>query len=228
MPEEIPPGIGSGGEGQYFPTEEDVNGNLRTLFSEELLISNSSDQYKLFVAFINLTGIFTISFYPTLQNEIRFDYVGLQCLFARFQRDAFGVGRFKKAMDGLVAEQKMTEEGRQRVLQEVDQLSIRINTKEPRKTKIAAAFSLWMCAMRPAHPRTLSCPLVKREDLDLYCASLNFWIASAYLTLYGDVNVHRLPDWRIRLARIRYDFTYRNVNLSSLEMLYSSIFVLRR
>jgi hypothetical protein len=49
------------------------------------------------------------------------------------------------------------------------------------------------------------------------------------LSWYGDIKIGNpevdAEDFRERIRRILYDFTYRAVNLSSLEFMYAFIFV---
>jgi hypothetical protein len=80
--------------------------------------------------------------------------------------------------------------------------------------------------MRPVHVKFsgVTQPHVSQEQVQQFCGMLNFWIASTYLSLFGTITVHEDHDAAVRLERIRYDLTYRGLNLSSLEMLYCGIF----
>ena len=68
---------------------------------------------------------------------------------------------------------------------------------------------------------------ISAAELNTFCAAVNFWIACCYLSMFGTVHLPDDEDAPVRLSRIRYDLTYRDLNLSSLEMLYASIFKLK-
>lgn len=56
-------------------------------------------------------------------------------------------------------------------------------------------------------------------------AATNFYLATSFLKFYGNIRVGQEGnDRKTRFYRILYDFTCRDINLSSLEMLYCSIF----
>jgi hypothetical protein len=89
-------------------------------------------------------------------------------------------------------------------------------------TRRAAAFSLWMCAFRPVH---LDFKLSKDDPRAcMFAAGLNFYIARSYLKLTGNIEPGKPDESKMRLRRILHDFTYREVNLSSLEFFYSAIY----
>jgi hypothetical protein len=143
----------------------------------------------------------------------------LQMLISRFHRDAFGVYNFAKLI-----ESRFPNRGDQTaIFDQIERLSIRINTGNPRKTRIAAAFSLWMATFRPVF--FIGLPSNPIKNLWRLEADLNFFIATSFLGLYGSIEIGTEgEDRNIRLERIRYDFTFRDLNLSSLEMLYCSVF----
>ena len=97
-----------------------------------------------------------------------------------------------------------------------------VTSDKPFKTRIAATFSLWMCAFRP-----VSLKYEKSKDdtnAAKFCAALNFWIATSYLSKFGDKELFVDARFKDHYKRVLHDFTYRNVNLSSLEMLYCGVF----
>jgi hypothetical protein len=56
-------------------------------------------------------------------------------------------------------------------------LGLRVSSDDPKKTRIAAVFSLWMCTFRPVSVRWE----ISKDDprAPKLCAALNFWIAQA-------------------------------------------------
>ena len=109
---------------------------------------------------------------------------------------------------------------RESIKTEILNLGIRLGSNNPRKTRIAAVFSLWMSVFRP-----VSIEWEKSKDdkaAPKICAALNFWIAHSYLSKFGKIVIG--PECREHVNRIVHDFTFREVNLSSLEVLYSGIF----
>lgn len=170
-------------------------------------------------AFKNLTLHCVEAAWPDILSLVQFDDIKLELMLRRFYRDAFGVVHFQKTIREICPEEEM----RQKILKEMDRLSIRINSPTPRKTRIAAAFSLWMATFRPIYLKEK--PEKQVEDLWSLDAFVNFYIATSYLGLYGNIKVGvSAADTIARYQRVYYDFTCRDINLSSLEMLYCSIF----
>jgi hypothetical protein len=103
-------------------------------------------------------------------------------------------------------------------------LGLRITADEPRKTRIAAAFSLWMCVFRPVSIYPYH--LIASANLELFCANLNYWLASTFLLKFpgSRIDLGNPEEEKIRLSRIQHDFTFREVGMSTMETLYSSIF----
>lgn len=155
-------------------------------------------------------------------DAIRFDYHSLRLMLGRFCRDVYGIGRLHKLMSQLEAAGEVKENGRKTILDEVSRLGVRINSPAPFMTRRAAAFSLWMCAFRPVY---LDFKLSKEEPrASMFPAGLNFFIASSYLKLTGKIDLGNSAETKMRFHRILHDFTYREVNLSSLEFFYSGIY----
>lgn len=150
--------------------------------------------------------------------DLHFDGYALRAMLGRFQRDAFGVGRLMRCLDEHTKKGQLEEGICNSLKDAILGLGLRVNTLNPSKTRIAAVFSLWMCAFRPI------CLQYKGEDVNAvkFCANLNFWITRVYLMRYGEVLVG--AHFREHFQRVLHDFTYRDVNLSSLEMLYCGIF----
>lgn len=173
---------------------------------------------------LNLTGIYleTHGAVPLLKsNAIRCDTIGASEAIMRFQRDVWGLHRFYTQLKKL----KLPQKSEQTILEWADKLGLRINSEKPLKTRIAASFSLWMTTFRPisVDPEKAA-KFYKRQHLTYCNASIVHWISCAFLDQYGKVNHGDDPDAGKRIERIRYDFTYRNLTLSSLEMLYCSIY----
>jgi hypothetical protein len=159
----------------------------------------------------------------TIKPEaIQIDYHALRLMLGRFCRDVYGIGRIHKVVGQLQRDGQATESGAKVILDEVSRLGVRINSPKPFMTRRAAAFSLWMCTFRPAH---LEFNLSKDEPrASMFSAGLNYFIASSYLSLTGTIDLGRSDERKMRLRRILHDFTYREVNLSSLEFFYSGIY----
>jgi hypothetical protein len=190
-------------------------GNLTGLFHSGVDWRNDEQLRSCEYAFKNLTLHFIETSRPEILNQVRFDDTKVEMMLRRFYRDAFGVAHFNHTLKQICPDKEM----RERILEEIERMSIRINSRNPRKTRVAAAFSLWMSTFRPifimGRPKQV-------WHLD---ASVNFYLATSYLELYGKIRVG-VPgnDRTTRLQRILYDLTCRNINLSSLEMMYCSIF----
>jgi|ERR1035441_2500506 hypothetical protein len=220
--------------GPPVPTEADLNHWFDALFSPVSPGKEKEQHVEAITAFENLTGYYIdtlVSRLPkyrdALLKNVRIDYVSLTAMLKRFQRDVFGLKHFCEQTQGLVDKKLMDEKLQEDIIGYVGDLGLRIAAEEPRKTRIAAAFSLWMCVFRPVSFDSQE--LAKNgfnnpESYELFCAALNYWLASTFLKKFGDVFLGELPDSDIRLERIRHDFTYRQVCLSTLETLYGSIF----
>jgi hypothetical protein len=196
-----------------------IQSNLLALFSHEVDFRVPDHVNRCAWAFTNLATAYINETHPHLKNLINFDDLKLRQMISRFHRDAFGVNRFVESVATICPE----KEKQKAIFTECEFLSIRINTGDPRKTRIAAAFSLWMSIMKPLYFRGLP----SNPDSWLWSleAQINFFIASRFLALYGTIEVGiEGEDRRVRFERIMYDFTYRDVNLSSLELLYCSVF----
>jgi hypothetical protein len=153
---------------------------------------------------------------------IRFDYHALRLMLGRFCREVHGVARMHQLIGRLEAEGQVQKAGGKAILDEVSRLGVRINSSKPFMTRRAAAFSLWMCAFRPVH---LDFKLSKEEPRAcMFPAGLNFFIVSSYLKLTGSIDLGSAEETQMRFRRILHDFTYREVNLSSLEFFYSGIY----
>ncbi len=145
-------------------------------------------------------------------------------LIRRFQRDAYGAARFHRFTENLRIHGDLKSETRIKILEQVKGLGIRITAENPRKTRIAAAFSLWMCTIRPVCADNLKLPTVTLENLEQICARLNFWMATTYLGKFGVCSFGEGDDSIVRLKHVVHDFMCRDINLSSLELLYAGLF----
>src|SRR4051794_21251151 len=72
------------------------------------------------------------------------DPARMMAFLTRFQRDAFGVHFFEKTLEDLSDRNLVTAEGAAEIKNALSGVSVRIHSPNPRKTRIAAAFSLWM------------------------------------------------------------------------------------
>jgi hypothetical protein len=125
-----------------------------------------------------------------------------------------------------VKDKKLDADLKKEILARLRGLSVRINSKSPKKPRIVAAFALWASTLRPLCLSDL--PQSDDERVWRLEATINFWITTRYLQRFGRVQIG-IPgdtdDFDERIRRIWYDFTFRDLNLSSLELLYSSIFL---
>ncbi len=173
-------------------------------------------------AFENLAGLFASLQTPFGFDDLHFDHAALRLMLARFHRDAFGLHNLDRRLDEWVAEGRINEPLKETLLECVCDLGIRINSPRPMRTRVAAAFSLWMTAMRPI---ALAGSAARgNPEAGKLGAGLTFWIAKQYLRKFGAIRMGSPADSAKRHERIHHDFTYRDINLSSLELLYCSIF----
>ena len=185
-----------------------VQKNLLALFSKDVDGRDVNDLRVCEYAFKNLAMHCIESSWPQVKNLIRFDDLKLQLFVRRFHRDAYGTYHFTKALEQMCPDATL----RGAILREVERLSIRINSDKPRKTRIAAAFSLWLANFKPIYFAGL--PSSPIPDLWRLEADVNFFIATSFLSLYGTIEIGTEgEDRKIRLERISYDFTFRDLNL---------------
>jgi hypothetical protein len=128
------------------------------------------------------------------------------------------VVHFRKTIRRLCPEEVLREQ----IFTEMSKLSLRIGSPLPFKERIAAAFSLWMATFRPLYLKEK--PHERVKGIGMLDAVVNFYIAQTFLEQYGTVELGKGKEKEARLVKIYYDFTCRDLNLSSLEMLYWSIF----
>ena len=178
-------------------------------------------------AFVELVGDF-ITFCgheKLLNNErVRIDFIAFQGCLKRFHRDAYGVKHFKTYLRSLETSGVVKPDVIKEIFRRVSLLSVRINSPDPKKTRVAAAFSLWFAVSRPVHFTSDAANDAPREFLEHFNALLNFWIASNFLSKFGKIILPELPDREMRMDRIKQDFTNRDISLSSLEMFYCGLF----
>jgi len=216
------------------PTEIEINQWLNAIFTPAALGKENQYYDQAVVAFENLTCCFVQRRFrstPKLAQKvlkcIRFDYVAIISMLKRFQRDAFGVKRFCELTGRMVRDREFSQATREKIMAEVFSLGLRITAESPRKTRETAVFSLWMCVFRPISFDAEKLVEISPENLELFCAMVNFFIASSYLGKYGDIDLGQTAhEVEIRTERIKHDFTCREINLSSLEIFYGAIFKL--
>lgn len=208
-------------------TQEQFNECLETLFDPTVSVK---DDHRLLIsaqAFQFLTMEYIDVSAPLFKNRIKFDNIKVVMMLKRFYRDAWGVAHFSSNLDALEKAGKLVADTRIEIEESLNSVSVRINSADPKKTRIAAAFSLWMATFRPHCFECLANALGKRDWH--FEADINLWIATSFLRRYGVIRigdpVRDAQDSDARLRRILYDFTYRDVNLSSLEFMYAFIFV---
>ena len=155
-------------------------------------------------------------------EDLQFDLYGIRLMLGRFQRDAYHLQRLEWELADLESAGRLNPETRTLVWEKITGLGLRISSTLPRKTRVAAAFSLWMATFRPIS-------IVAKEGRDSkltgrFCAALNLWIATSFLQKFGRIASVQTDSSRERYDRALHDFTFRGVSLSSLEMFYCGIF----
>lgn len=192
-----------------------------TLFNPEWDPLSGDDLINRGVAFENIVTSIAIR-HRIDPADVHFDYLGLRAMLGRFGRDAFGVHRVKSTINAAVAAGKLDHAAGSEIWSAVANSGIRINSEKPRKTRIAAAFSLWMATFRPISLNM--CVLEKQPKAPLFPAIVNFTIANTYLSKFGSFILENTDQHDEIVDRIFHDLTYRAVSLSSLEMLYCGVF----
>lgn len=200
-----------------------LNDCLDTIFvSTDLSIEENEENCA--TALQTLGHMYVRGAFPAAADSIDFDPLAITTLLARFQRDAFGMMRYEELLGRYCREGQISNRAHAVLVDELCSIGIRINSRNPRKTRIAAAFSLWFSVMRPLRLTVAEVPGLKERQLMTLGGSCNFWIASQYLHKFGTLELGEGEDKLERIDRIRYDLTVRDLNLSSLEMLYCSTF----
>ena len=201
---------------------QNIDHDLNILFTPQNC-SLPAELGSLGFAFQNLVETALSVFPGKIWEHIAFDPVAMASFLVRFQRDAFGVHFFHQKIDRMVAERTGMLGADKEIKDALQMVSVRINSPSPRKTRIAAAFSLWMSACRPFYLKTAVIKGIDFKILQTLSGRVNFWIASAFLSKFGTISLGDGEDKKERIDRIFYDLTFRETNLSSLELLYCSI-----
>jgi len=199
--------------------------SVNLLFDSNLNLNNSEELSEATVAYQNLAMHFIGLKANRLLGHVGFDPVRMALMIKRFHRDAFGVSHFSAFLRAKVAARELDADVKTEIEEQLKTLSIRINSPLPRKIRIAAAFALWATTLRPLY--LLNIEPGQERRLWRLDATITFWITTSYLEKYGTIQIgspDNLDDFDTRIARIWYDFTFRDLNLSSLELMYSSIF----
>jgi hypothetical protein len=161
-------------------------------------------------------------------DDLRFDEYALRLMLLRFQRDAFGVSRLWSFLDASENSGDLKPDINLKIKELIQDSGLRINSPAPKKTRIAAAFSLWMCMLRPVYVDKAKTPINEHGLLHgQFCAFLNLWMTTQYLSKFGTVKIGNEETQAELIKRIYHDFTFRDVNLSSMEVFYCSIFTPR-
>lgn len=159
-------------------------------------------------------------------DALHFDYVAMSEMLKRFVRDAWGVKHFDESVNRSLKGIDPSFAGKAMpiVRDELHNLGVRINSDNPRKTRVAAAFTLWMSTFRPV---SVDCNTGFKDDqlLVQFCAAFTFHLSSCYLQAYGTVTYGSdAKDEETRIGHVVHDLLYRCLNLSPLEMLYGGMF----
>lgn len=157
-------------------------------------------------------------------DAICFNSVGILEALKRFTRDVWGVKRFCNRMEHELGSFDNTGKLLNIVKNEMRTLGLRISSDNPRKTRIAAAFALWMATFRPLHiiPKDSQ---VEKAEWALFPFAFIFSLTIMYLTRFGTVKCG-VDDYdeKVRISHIIHDLHCRVLCLSPLELLYSGIF----
>ena len=213
---------------------EIIQASLDFLFDGDTALSGDDSLKQRMLAFENLTLSFVRESsaskpegrpWDLMDEDVRFDEYALRAMVGRFDRDAFGVRQFQRVLSAELSDQK----SRDKVWSAFKATSLRINTTNPRKTRIAASFSMWMATFRPVSLKPKKG--LPSQLATEFCARLNLYIITAYLRQFGKVLLDapfasaRDEEHRLKLMeRIFHDLTYRELRLSALEMLFCGIF----
>ena len=209
-----------GGGEVVVPSEEELFRCLHAVFDPFDAGDSPEELQNASAAILNLVGFNLQRINAKLlktRNAVCVDCFGLGEALLRFQRDAFGLQRCRNRLDKLGLTTPQTES----VMSEIKRLGVRINSETPWKTRIAADFTLWMTTFRPFHIRPDCAREFRTDYLVQFNACLTLWIAIMYLRMFGKVNFGDDAD---AVNFIKYDFTYRNLTLSSLETFFRAIY----
>lgn len=131
-------------------TAHQVNASLRGLFGEppgpwidEIILANAAN------SFTNLAVDVLAKLTPGLLKFVSIDHHRTQLMIKRFYRDVWGVHYCYAKLEELSKNGSITDEAKQSIFSLLPAVGIRINSEHPKKTRIAAAFSLWMSTMKP-------------------------------------------------------------------------------
>jgi len=202
--------------------EQMRDGYLCDLFAANGSVADLDDLKKRVAAFCELAKHFvsTIPGNRYTGEDVVFEPHSIRLMIGRFQRDAFGVQRLWNELGQRSSAGEQSEARTEELKEQILSLGIRVGTPKPRKTRIAAVFSLWMCVFRPVSLNYKASSDDKAAAM--FSAAVNFWICRMYLSKFGEVLGGAAFTEHIK--RVAHDFTYRDVSLSSLEMLYCGMF----
>ncbi len=223
---------------------QDTNKAIRHLFAPlHEIPSGSPVNYPTVVEFERLIEIFIAVSYGSdpddpgfaerLAASITVDIVAFASAWYRFQRDSFGMARITKFLDASEAKNEISAVFKASLLDHIHKLGLRVDSKVPFRTRIAACFCLWFCTYRPIRidPTGLyrehspgNRTYLESSELEQFNAAAIFWMATTYLSCFGTINYGSGADAEERKERIRYDLTVRDLNLSSLEFMLAGIF----
>jgi len=197
--------------------------SLDALFDSSKILANPDWQEDMQSALENLAGLYV----PKVSNftplDLEFDWHAMRRLIGRFHREVYGVAVLYRTLDEMAKQGGLDSTAANNIKDGISTLGIRINSPAPLMTRRVAAFSLWMATFRPVRLKWSVSKGDKRAPF--FCAGLNFWIATNWLRRCGGtVNLGTKADYQKRLERVLHDFTYREINLSSLEFFYCGIF----
>lgn len=157
---------------------------------------------------------------------LRFNELCIMETLKRFVRDAWGLRMFGLRVEGLFTKMEIPKAALDVVKAEASKnLGIRINTDTPRKTRVAAVFSLWMSTLRPIYIEGAQSTQADLGATVRFCAAFTFAACCAYLEQYGSIVLGTTKnDIDTRTSHIVRDFHCRHLALSPLELLFCSIF----
>ena len=157
-------------------------------------------------------------------GTIHFNELGIMETLERFARDAWGVDRFHKRVNDQFALLGINKDALAIVEKELHDVGIRVNTRHPRKTRVAACFALWMSTLRPLFVDAANA----KSDLDVakeFCAAFTYTLCTEYLSMFGEVVAGSTDeDAAVRIQHVVRDFHCRQLGLSPLELLFCGLF----
>ena len=208
-------------------TDQELNFWLDLLFDPRNLSIPERRYETASTGFMGLVNLFCTDIACENPKNLRFNEPAMLEMLARIARDAYGLAYLSEDLKRVAASNGIKEP----VIEDIkckirNSLGIRVNSEIPRKTRIAAVYVLWMATMRPFFYDVADGDVKNGKAIKNFTASFIIWVATGFLEQWGTV------DWgssdskhdMTRLWHVTHDLKYRDLSLSSLELLFCSVF----